>query len=201
MNDLLSVVSVDVIALAYDETTRQVRVAVPAREREPFLGEAALPGVVVRSGERLVEAAGRALSKFTDASPLAVGQLRTFDEPLRDPRGPSLSIAMYAVLSALDESVSVPAREVPDLAFDHNHIVQEGFRILGERLWQDLGFTRALLPEAFTTRDARAIVTELTGEYPHLGNLTRTLDSLGAVKRGTTAAGRGRPAYVRSIGG
>jgi 8-oxo-dGTP diphosphatase len=201
MNDLLSVVSVDVLALAYNPETQQLRLAVPVRSADPFLGRQALPGVVLGSGERLADAAARALAKFTDASPVVLGQIRTFDEPARDPRGPSLSIAMYAVMPQLDQATSVDvSAPLPDLAFDHTQIVKTCLPLLGDKMWRDLGFTKALLPDEFATVDARAIEHALTGEEPHMGNLNRAIDSIAGVQKvGASVRGRGRPTTLRSI--
>ncbi len=58
-----------------------------------------------------------------------MGQLTTFDEPLRDPRGPTLSVALWAVVAATDLESKVQWStfdQVPDLAFDHRRIVQAG---------------------------------------------------------------------------
>lgn len=200
--DLLSVVSVDVLALAYDQGAGVVRIAVPERAREPFLGQRALPGVVLQHGERLADAAGRALAKFTDQPPLALGQLLTFDEPNRDPRGPSLSIAMWATLPTLDAGSSIEiGHGLPDLAFDHGHIIDTCTPLLRDLLWRDLPFTRALLPAQFTTRDARQLTIALTGTEPHLGNLNRLIDSLpGVTTVGMASHGRGRPTTVRTLG-
>lgn len=199
--DHLSVVSVDVLALHYDQGTGTLRLAVPPRTREPFLGTSALPGVVVMSGERLADAAARAIAKFTDQTPVAIGQLRTFDEPVRDPRGPSLSIAIHAVLPELDEIVSVAlGGELPALGFDHADIIAGCLPLLASKFLTDVEFTRALLPDPFTSVDARNIVTALTGAEPHMGNLNRALDALpGAKKVGSVSRGRGRPTVVRSF--
>ncbi|WP_369974797.1 NUDIX hydrolase [Nocardia sp. MDA0666] len=96
-----SAVSLDVVALRFGDDDTTVTFAVAPRQWDPFAGELALPGVLLGRGERLATAARRAVhSKLgvPDDAILAVGQLVTFDEPNRDPRGPTLSIAMWAVL-------------------------------------------------------------------------------------------------------
>ncbi|WP_063001453.1 NUDIX hydrolase [Nocardia mikamii] len=96
-----SAVSLDVVALRFGADDTTVTFAVAPRQWDPFAGELALPGVLLGRGERLAAAARRAVhSKLgvPDDAILAVGQLVTFDEPNRDPRGPTLSIAMWAVL-------------------------------------------------------------------------------------------------------
>lgn len=197
----LSVVSVDVLALHYDGDTGTLRVAVPRRDRDPYAGCRALPGVVLTSGERLEAAARRALAKFTYSRPAVIGQLRTFDEPSRDPRGPSLSIAMFAVLDHLDDAVAADIAAPPnDLGFDHTHIIDSCRPLLASHMLTDREFTRSLLPNQFTSVDARNIQTALTGVVPHMGNLNRALDDAGATKsEDRVTTGRGRPAVLRSF--
>lgn len=196
---LLSVVSVDVVTLAYDHGARAVLVAAAPRAAEPFMGELALPGVVVRGGERLRDAAARALAKLgLEAEPLAEGQLETFDEPSRDPRGPSLSIALWAVYPAPSASdglaVWMPVDAPEPLAFDHDHIVGRSRPLLGARLWRDLDFTRALTGERFTGTDAVAITAQLSGGQPHRANLNRDLGKLPGLERdGVAPTTGGRP--------
>lgn len=184
MTDLLSVVSVDVLCLSYDPAAEQIRLGLVRRDSDPYAGERALPGVTMRAGERLVGAAHRAIAKLTPSLPLALGQLRTFDEPSRDPRGPSLSIAMWAILPELADGTPLDA--VPPLAFDHSQIVDNCLPMLGKLMLDDLDFTRAILPSPFLTTDARAILRTLTGEDPHMGNLNRALDALPGVVKSTS---------------
>ncbi|MFT3887423.1 MAG: NUDIX hydrolase [Arachnia sp.] len=195
---IFSVVSVDVVALAYDRGTRRVMLAAHARIAPPFEGELALPGVVVLSGERLEHAAERALAKLgLTTSPTALGQLRTFDEPSRDPRGPSLSVALWAAYPAREDAGAAhwaPLDEHPQLAFDHDEIVETSRRILADLLWRDLRFTRALTGPQFTATDAVAITAQLTGRDPHRANLNRDLmKTPGLVEAGIAPTAGGRP--------
>ena len=199
--NIFSVVSVDVLAVSYDREKRQVRFGAPRRAARPFAGDRALPGVVVHSGERLREAADRAVGKLAlPLDAIAIGQLRTFDEPSRDPRGPSLSVAMWAVYPALSAAQSVDwfaLADPPGLAFDHDRIVADGRRLLGAMLWHDLDFTRALTGPEFTATDAVAITAQLTGRDVHRANLNRDLArTTGLAEAGTAAAAGGRPPKV-----
>ncbi|WP_425476239.1 NUDIX hydrolase [Gordonia oleivorans] len=197
---ILSVVSVDVVALTYDVSARRVLVATHARETEPYRGERALPGVVVRSGERLREAALRAVAKLgIDVPPSALGQLQTFDEPSRDPRGPSLSIAMWATFWN-DERIHTPHTlwepldHAPALVFDHSTIVTTARRLLAERLWRDLDFTRGLTGAEFTATDAVAITRQLTDAEVHRANLNRDLARIDVLtEAGVAPTSGGRP--------
>lgn len=192
--DILTVVSVDVLLLRYDRPAGRVLLHLDRRALDPYAGRLALPGVAARTGERLASAADRACRKV-DGTPRALGQLRTFDEPSRDPRGASLSIAMWAVL-APDEPASgaVPITDVPPLPFDHDTIVATCRPMLAALLWRDVTFTRALTGDVFTSTDAVALARELTGRDPHRANLNREVGAVpGLVADGTAPTSGGRP--------
>ncbi|MEU8898295.1 NUDIX hydrolase [Nocardia sp. NPDC048505] len=198
-----SMVSVDVVTLRFWASDSAVTVGIAPREHEPFTGALALPGVLLGRGERLAVAARRAVHTklgVPEAAIGAVGQLVTFDEPNRDPRGPTLSIAMWAVVGEHEG----PARwatfdEVPPLAFDHNSITTAARAHLARLLWKDLSFTRALTGSEFPATRAVDLATTLVGARPDPANLNRTLAAIPGLTR-TTERRRtkptGRPAAV-----
>ncbi|WP_030515940.1 NUDIX hydrolase [Nocardia sp. NRRL WC-3656] len=203
-----SAVSLDVVALRFGADDPAVTFGVAPRQWEPFAGELALPGVLLGRGERLVTAARRAVhSKLgvPEDAILAVGQLVTFDEPHRDPRGPTLSIAMWAVLGGPATPTGaqwVSFDAVPTLAFDHNMIVEVARERLAEMLWKDLTFTRPLIGEQFPATRAVALATALSGTRPDPGNLNRTLAAIpGLTRTGERMRTKatGRPAAVWSF--
>ncbi len=189
-----SSVSVDVVVLRFGSPyPGNLRLAVSPRRREPYTGRLALPGVLLRSGERLQDGARRAaqvkLGIPADAI-VDVGQLAVFDEPSRDPRGPTLSVAMWAVVGADDyvptDDVDVHwlgFDEATALAFDHDRIVYHGRRILGGILWRHDRFTRAITGPKFPATFAVEITAELMGSRPDAGNLNRTLKMLPGLER------------------
>ena len=83
--------------------------------------------MLLGDGERLRDAAVRALTgKLGVAAPTSrgVGQVVTFDEPNRDPRGPTLSVAMWATVTGagaatwvgMDQPAGAGLRPQPDRA-------------------------------------------------------------------------------------
>ncbi|MFI6866391.1 NUDIX hydrolase [Nocardia sp. NPDC050406] len=199
-----SAVSLDVVALRYGRDDPTVTLGIAARAWEPFAGELALPGVLLGRGERLDAAARRAVHTklgVPEAAIAAVGQLATFDEPTRDPRGPTLSIAMWAVVTEhdTDHATWVPFDKVPTLAFDHNRIVETARGLLAGMLWKNLRFTRPLVGEEFPATRAVELTTALEGARPDPGNLNRTLATLpGLTRTGERmrVKATGRPAAV-----
>jgi ADP-ribose pyrophosphatase YjhB (NUDIX family) len=162
--------------------------------------------VLLSLGERLVEAARRAVVGklgVPERSVLACGQLATFDEPNRDPRGPTLSLAMWAVVTpdtdAGPGTCWVNLERVPELPFDHNRIVADSRPVLSRLLWRDVAFTRALTGDRFPVGDAVEIQASLDGRAPDRGNLNRLLRGIAQLSRTDERRlvhGTGRPSTV-----
>jgi len=192
-----STVSVDVLTLRHNHVRRQAELAVTPRTTEPYVGQLALPGVVLHEGERLAAAAERAASEKLGLPLRAQGQLEVFDDPQRDPRGATLSIAMWAIAedADTDQAQWFALDELPPLAFDHSLIVAACRPLLVEHLWRDLPFTRALTGPTFPVSAAVAITRSLTGTAPDRGNLNRRLASVKGlgVSNHKVVLGRGRP--------
>lgn len=192
-------VSVDAITLRYNATTREVELGVSRRIIEPYLNELALPGVTLWEGERLAHAGERAVRTKLGLGVRGLGQLTVFDEPHRDPRGQTLSVALWAVADHPEDAPDYvqwhPLGQIPPLAFDHNQMVEFCRPLLADRLWRDLAFTRALTGPAFPVSAAVAITHSLTGASPDRGNLNRRLASVKGlgVSSKRVVLGRGRP--------
>ena len=182
-----SAVSLDVLALRFGPDDETVHLGITSRQAPPFSGQLALPGVLLARGARLADDAHRAVTtKLGIPSPYirAVGQLITFDAPNRDPRGPTLSIAMWAVCTPADSSADwVPLDAVPPLAFDHNRIVADCRPLLAAKLWSDLTLTRALLGDPFSATRAVSATAALRGDPPNPANLNRLMASIPTLSR------------------
>jgi 8-oxo-dGTP diphosphatase len=103
------------------------------RGRDPFKGRYALPGGFVDYGEDIEAAIHREIQEETGLEGLPFRQFRTFGKPGRDPRGHTVSVVYVAVLIGEapgvvggDDAASAdwfPVKRLPDLAFDHAHIL------------------------------------------------------------------------------
>ncbi len=196
MTNVGSLVSVDVIALRYNADLRRVELATKPRTTDPYRDVPALPGVLLREGERLAAAAHRAVIDKVGFDVTALGQLTVFDQPNRDPRGYSLSVAMWAVGDGDADWYGFD--DVPRLAFDHNVMLFECRPLLVDMLWRDLEFTQALTGAEFPVSAAVGITHTLSGIAPDRGNLNRRLASLRGLSVSTKrmVLGRGRPGTV-----
>jgi 8-oxo-dGTP diphosphatase len=201
-----SAVSVDVLTLRFWPDDETIHLGIAPRANAPFVGRLALPGVLLARGARLADDARRAvITKLSipTAAISAVGQLVTFDEPNRDPRGPTLSIAMWAVAAPCDSPTDwFPLDTPPDLAFDHNRIVTACRPLLAARLWSDLTFTQALLGTSFSATRAVTATAALRGERPDPANLNRLMASIPTLHRTPHRARphpTGRPSTIWSF--
>ena len=97
MNQVICTVDVVLLTLQDDA----LKVALLQREREPFASMPALPGGYIHADEDqgAKSAALRVLREKTGISPPYLEQLATFSGPARDPRGWSVSIIYYALVS------------------------------------------------------------------------------------------------------
>lgn len=190
--------AVDVVALRLIE--RGLTIGVAPRHFEPCKGELALPGVLMVTGETVLDAASRALQTKLGVGSGGVGFLgkgRVYDTPDRDERGPTVSVGCVAVVYDAGDrgTVWVPTTGVPPLPFDHNAIVQATLEDILRDLWLDRDLLKALLGETFTTVDAAAVVQLLSGAVPYGSTLRRQLANAQFLEARAAAptSGRGRP--------
>ncbi|HRG10262.1 MAG TPA: NUDIX domain-containing protein [Cyclobacteriaceae bacterium] len=122
-------------------------------------GKWALPGGWITYGESVDDAAKRLLKSLTGISDIYLEQLKAFGEPNRFPIKRVVTLAFYALVN--EESYSlIPGftasdaqwfnvHEVPELIYDHNQILDFGYKHLKHKVRHEpVGFN--LLPAKFT---------------------------------------------------
>lgn len=105
------------------------------RARDPFKGRYALPGGFVDYGEDIDVAVNREIEEETGLKGVPFRQFRTFGKPDRDPRGHTVSVVYVAVIIGempeviggddAAEAQWFAISRLPDLAFDHAHILEK----------------------------------------------------------------------------
>lgn len=207
-------VGVDNVIFSVDTAQNRLLALLVMRQDEPFLGQWSLPGTLVRRGESLENAAYRILAEKIKVKNLYLEQLYTFGGPDRDPReSPNnygvryLSVSYFALVrfeeadligSGLRGIAWYPLEEVPQLAFDHNQILEYGYRRLRNKLeYSPVAFE--VLPEVFTLSDIYQLYSTVLGEnFSDYSNFRTRLLKLGflcdtGVK---VSRGAGRPASL-----
>lgn len=182
-------VAVDCIIFGFDG--EQLKLLIIQRGFEPEKDKWSLMGGFVKSNETPEKAAIRVLHKLTGLENVYLEQMEVFGEPKRDPIERTISITYYALidihqyqkqLSDHYRAEWVPLKEVPNLIFDHNEML--------EHAKQKLRYKAALhpilfelLPEKFTIPQ---ILTLYEGVYDTIldkRNFSRKLLSTGLLIR------------------
>lgn len=207
-------VGVDNVIFSVDTVQNRLLVLLVLRHQEPFLGFWCLPGTLVRWGESLEEAAYRILAEKIRVKNLYLEQLYSFGNLGRDPReSPDsygvryLAVSYFALVRFVEAELIAdgvsgiawyPMDQLPQLAFDHNQILEYGYRRLRNKLeYSPIAFE--VLPEVFTLNDLYQLYTTVLGEnFSDYSNFRSRLLKLGflhdtGVK---VSRGAGRPASL-----
>lgn len=207
-------VGVDNVIFSVDTAQNRLLVLLVMRQEEPFLGQWSLPGTLVLQGESLEAAADRSLAEKIRVRNLYLEQLFTFGGPNRDPRESKLSygtrylsvsyfaLVRFAEAELIADRVSgiawYPLNQLPELAFDHNQILEYGYRRLRNKLeYSPIAFE--VLPELFTLSDLYQLYTTVLGEnFSDYSNFRSRLLKLGFLQdtKVKVSRGAGRPASL-----
>ncbi|NJR64356.1 MAG: NUDIX hydrolase [Leptolyngbyaceae cyanobacterium CRU_2_3] len=207
-------VGVDNVIFSVDTAQNRLLVLLVLRHEGPFIGQWSLPGALVRQGESLEDAAYRVLAEKIRAEHLYLEQLYTFGGPNRDPREADtsygvryLSVSYFALVQFADAELIAdgvsgiawyPLKQIPPLAFDHNQILEYGYRRLRNKLeYSPVAFE--VLPELFTLSDLYQLYTTVLGEsFSDYSNFRSRLLKLGFLSDTgvKVSRGAGRPASL-----
>ncbi|MCI5776030.1 MAG: NUDIX hydrolase [Bacteroidales bacterium] len=154
-------VATDAVVFGFNVDTNSLDVLLIQRGVEPFKGMWALPGGFLKQGESAEECVKRELGEETRVENLYMEQIGAFSEPGRDTGHDDqvISIAFFALVRSKDyevvggddatKAVWFPVGEHPELAFDHEEILQKALSALRQRIhFAPIGFQ--LLDEEFT---------------------------------------------------
>ncbi|MFN3197238.1 MAG: NUDIX hydrolase [Bradymonadia bacterium] len=177
--------AVDCVVFGLDAAGLQVLLI--ERGLEPFKGQWALPGGFVRLDETLDEAARRELEEETGVKAVYLEQLYSFSGIERDPRERVISVAYYALVKLSDHAVHAAtdandaqwfaASELPDLAFDHDRIIDTALtRLRGKVRYQPVGFD--LLPTKFTLTELQRLYEIILGRELDKRNFRKKINSM-----------------------
>lgn len=207
-------VGVDNVIFSVDTAQNRLLVLLVMRHEDPFCGQWSLPGTLVRQGEALEDAAYRVLAEKIRVENLYLEQLYTFGGPNRDPREAKtsygvryLSVSYFALVrfaeaELIADGVSgiawYPLQQIPRLAFDHNQVLEYGYRRLRNKLeYSPVAFE--VLPELFTLSDLYQLYTTILGEnFSDYSNFRSRLLKLGFLNDTgiKVSRGAGRPASL-----
>lgn len=197
-------VAIDTIPLVFTRESGLQAVVAP-RKFEPHFGAVALPGVLLLGGESVLQASYRALESKAGITEAEFAQtLGVYDDPGRDPRSTTLTIAQIFAVSRdveLDDSVTlVSLLEPGELPFDHARIISDAAPLAATLLDTDSSFVSAVLGSEFETNEMAAALSSVGAAFS-AANLARSLaGKTWLFKSGSTkTAAAGRPAAVWKV--
>lgn len=153
------VVSVDVVLFSIIE--HKLSVFLVYRDNEPFGWSWALPWAPVKQSEEFDVTVSRMLYEKTWVKRVYAKQFGVFDALERDPRWRTISIAFYSLITCIQQdkwmlaSLFFPIRMLPDLAFDHKHIILTAYDVLKSNV-EKWGIEN-LLPKHFTLSELQQV--------------------------------------------
>jgi 8-oxo-dGTP diphosphatase len=147
-------------AVIFQLIDNELSVLLTQRERNPFSGKWALPGGIDSMRETTLSTIKRWIVDKTGIHINRLGfmeQLYTFDTIIGNPQGPAISVVYMGVGRGITPKATAlsrnsqffPVDKLPDLAFDHNDVIDYAVK----RLRSKLSYTNAvfaLLPAMFT---------------------------------------------------
>ena len=182
-------VTTDVVVFTIREERLQLLLI--RRRNPPYRGRWALPGGFVGIDEDLEECAKRELAEETGIGDLFLEQLYTFGDPDRDPRERVISVAYFGLApcsrlrlkAASDASAAAwfPLDRLPELAFDHQEIIQLAHRRLVAKLHYSTIAFQFMEPE-FTLSELQAVYEILRGEPLDRRNFRKWVLSLDQIE-------------------
>lgn len=174
-------VSVDCIIFGFKDG--HLKVLIHQRPYEPGQGELSLIGGFVQTNESVDSSAKRILKEFTGLDNMYMRQLATYGEIERDPGERVISIVYYALINVNDYDTTlsdihnakwVDVDKLPTLCFDHNEMVQQARRVVGETIKnQPIGSN--LLPRYFTLTLLQTLYESILGTPIDKRNFRRSI--------------------------
>ncbi|MBM7796794.1 NUDIX hydrolase [Pseudoglutamicibacter cumminsii] len=177
------------------------RIVIPLVERirEPFRGRYALPGGPLQPALSLDESAALTFKNAAGLNGYQPEQMHTFGGLHRTPEqnepSPGLrvvTVAYWSLLQVTDLDAGQQVAEsdpylswwdiddLPDMAFDHRHIIDQARETLRNVQLEDLA--QASLPSKFVLADLRELAETIQGHRLDPGNFQRTIKNHPRIK-------------------
>ena len=207
-------VGVDNVIFSVDTKHNRLLALLYKRTKPPFKDTWSLPGTLVRQNETLQEAAYRTLAEKIAVNNLYLEQLYTFDETINntdeiiDSHSINYLSISYFALVRYEEARIInntnsnlawyQVSQVPQLAFNHQQILEYGYGRLKNKLeYSPIAFD--VLPNKFTLNDLYQFYCTVLGEnFADYSNFRSRLLKLGFLldTGHKVSRGAGRPASL-----
>lgn len=181
--------SVDNVIFGLADT--KLKVLLIERREEPFFGEWALPGDLVKIDENLRDAPKRILFELTGLKDVYLEQVHTFGKVDRHPLGRVITVGYYSLVNigkATPKAASIAANvkwfdvfDIDALPFDHLEVLHKCIERLQTKVREmPIGFD--LLPEKFTLSDVQELYEAVLNKPLDKRNFRKKFLSMGILQ-------------------
>jgi ADP-ribose pyrophosphatase YjhB (NUDIX family) len=171
LKDIIKNVSIDCVIFGFENSSLEVLLV--KRARKPFKDDWALPGGFIKKRELVDSAANRILKDTTGLKDVYLEEIGVFDKIDRYPLWRVFTIGHFALISPENYSLSAgidtkevkwfKLEELPQLPFDHKHIIDISLDKLRTRVrYRPIGFE--LLPEKFSLPQLQKLYEIILGK-------------------------------------
>ena len=198
-------IAVDAVVFGYSDN--KLNILLIQQKYGLNAGKWALPGGFVRDDETLDEAVVRELIEETGVQANYLEQLYTFGAINRDERTRVVAVSYIALINPKNYTVKADTdakdakwftvNDIPELAFDHNEIIETGLNRLKAKIdYQPIGFE--LLASKFPFSDLENLYQTILDKKIDRRNFRKKLLSFGILQETDEIqkTGSGRPAKL-----
>ena len=184
-NKLYKNIGIHVITTLFTVDKGIVKVLLVKRTNEPFNGYWALPGGAMYNNETLEEGARRELKEKTGLENIKLELGNIFDDVNRSNLQRMIGVSFLGVINTKGIELQKETMKtsnadffaidkVPELAYDHNLVIDKSLKILKEKILKS-SILKDLLPEEFTLPELQKVYETLLNKELDRRNFRKKL--------------------------
>ncbi len=177
---------VSVTVVLYGFRDSKLQVYIQKISKNPYAGAWSLPGKLILPNEGLKEASENIVQEVIGNKNIYLEQLNAFGKIYRHPLGRVIDVAFYGLINMAEdikavrddkENKWIHVSDIPQLAYDHNEVLELAAQRLKRRLVnRPIGFK--MLPKEFTLTDLQQLYEEILGRPLDKRNFRKKLTKL-----------------------
>lgn len=190
LKEVIKNISIDCVIFGFEKSVFEILLV--KRARKPHKGSWALPGGFVKKGELIEDATKRILEVTTGVKNIYLEEVAVFDQVDRFPLWRVFTIGYFALISPEDYKLTTgidttevkwfKINELPELPFDHKHIIEVALKKLRTRVkYKPIGFE--LLHQKFTLPQLQTLYEVILGKKLDKRNFRKKIMKMNLLRK------------------
>jgi 8-oxo-dGTP diphosphatase len=190
LKEIVKNISIDCVIFGFEKSVFEILLI--KRARKPEKGKWALPGGFVKKQELIEDATKRILEVTTGVNNIYLEEIAVFDEVDRFPLWRVFTIGYFALISPEDYKLTTgidtievkwfKINELPELPFDHKHIIDVALKKLRSRVkYKPIGFE--LLHQKFTLPQLQTLYEVILGKKLDKRNFRKKIMKMNLLRK------------------